>query len=103
MVCKQNGVVAKDSVWVFGAWTMGKNYALCNAIDFSKDLATGEIYRYQCEKFDEKYVDFKSAQNVRGDIKVRYDKTKYEDRERTFKKLSDLFVSIKIPPCFVEE
>jgi hypothetical protein len=103
MVCKQNGFVAKDSVWVFGAWTIGKNYALCNAIDFSKDLATGEIYRYQCEKFDDKYVNLKSAQNVRGDIKVRYDKNEYGDRERTFKKLSDLFVSIKIPPCFAEE
>jgi hypothetical protein len=103
MVCKQNGLVASDSVGVFGAWTIGRNYALCNVIDFSKDLATGEIYRYQCEKFDEKYANLKSAQNVRGDIKVRYDKNKYGDRERTFKKLSDLFVSIKIPPCFVEE
>ena len=103
MVCKQNGVVARDSVGVFGAWTIGRNYALCNAIDFSKDLATGEIYRYRCEQFDEKYANLKSAQNVRGDIKVSYDKNKYENRKSTLKKLSDIFVSIKIPPCFVEE
>ena len=45
----------------------------------------------------------KSAQNVRGDIKVRFDKNEYEDRKRTLKKLSDMFVSIEIPPCFVEE
>ena len=103
MVCKQNGFVADGSVGVFGAWTIGRNYALCNAIDFSKDLATGEIYRYQCEKFDDKYVNLKSAQNARGDIKVRFDKNEYEDRKRTLKKLSDMFVSIEIPPCFVEE
>jgi hypothetical protein len=103
MVCKQNGVVARDSVGVFGAWTIGRNYVLCNAIDFSKDLATGEIYRYRCEQFDEKYANLKSAQNVRGDIKVSYDKNKYENRKSTLKKLSDIFVSIKIPPCFVEE
>lgn len=103
MVCKQNGVVARDSVGVFGAWTIGRNYVPCNAIDFSKDLATGEIYRYRCEQFDEKYANLKSAQNVRGDIKVSYDKNKYENRKSTLKKLSDIFVSIKIPPCFVEE
>ena len=103
MVCKQNGFVADGSVGVFGAWTIGRNYAPCNAIDFSKDLATGEIYRYQCEKFDDKYVNLKSAQNVRGDIKVRFNKNEYEDRKRTLKKLSDMFVSIEIPPCFVEE
>ena len=103
MVCKQNGLVVSDSVGVFGAWRLGKNYALCNVIDFSKDLATGEIYRYQCEKFDEKYANLKSAQNVRGDIKVHFDKNKYKDRERTLKNLSDMFVTIKISPCFVEE
>ena len=70
---------------------------------FSKDLATGEIYRFQCEKFDEKDEKLKSAKNVRGDIKVSFNKNKYEDRERTLKKLSDQFVSIEIPSCFVEE
>jgi hypothetical protein len=45
----------------------------------------------------------KSAQNVRGDIKVSFNKNKYEDRERTLKKLSDQFVSIEISSCFVEE
>ena len=103
MVCKKDGFVANDFVGVFGAWTIGRNYVPCNAIDFSKDLATGEIYRYRCEQFDEKYANLKSAQNVRGDIKVSYDKNKYENRKSTLKKLSDIFVSIKIPPCFVEE
>ena len=106
MVCKQNGLISKDSVDVISrAWHLskGKAKSLCNAIDFSKDLATGEIYRYRCEQFDEKYANLKSAQNVRGDIKVSYDKNKYENRKSTLKKLSDIFVSIKIPPCFVEE
>lgn len=100
MVCKKDGFVANDFVGVFGAWRVGRNYVPCNAIDFSKDLATGEIYRFQCEKFDEK---LKSAKNVRGDIKVSFNKNKYEDRERMLKKLSDQFVSIEIPSCFVEE
>ena len=103
MVCKKDGFVANDFVGVFGAWRVGRNYVPCNAIDFSKDLATGEIYRFQCEKFDEKDEKLKSAKNVRGDIKVSFNKNKYEDRERTLKKLSDQFVSIEIPSCFVEE
>ena len=106
MVCKQNGLISKDSVDVISrAWHLskGKAKSLCNAIDFSKDLATGEIYRYQCEKFDEKDEKLKSSKNIQGFAIFSFDKYSGYDREMSKRTLKDLFVSLKIPPCFVEE
>ena len=102
MVCKRNGLISKDTVGVSGVGYLKYSKPLCNAIVFSKDLTTGEIYRYQCEKFDEKDEKLKTAKNIYGSVIVSF--YKYDvDRWLSTQKLKDQFVTLKIPPCFVEE
>ena len=97
MVCKKNGQAANDSVYVFGAPNT-KN-ALCNEITFTKDLATGDVNHYRCKNFD---VKAKLRKQVPLQAQVYFNKTYYKYsslRDFPFSRI----VTLKIPPCFVEE
>ena len=107
MVCKQNGQPAKDTVEI--VVDLDAKKSLCSEIIFTKDLVTGSVNHYECNEFNKKLeqneieiILNKLVQNeiipvFRNDIFVRSDEV-HDGRIS----LSDV-VSLKIPPCFVEE
>ena len=119
MVCKQNGQPAKDSVEIEGVSNERKK--LCSEIIFTKDLVTGSVNHYECNEFNKKLeqneneiILNKLAQNENEIIlnKLAQNEIIPVSTNRTFDRfdkvrygrisLSDV-VSLKIPPCFVEE
>ena len=99
MVCKQNGRTAKDSVEIVNAPNAKKE--LCNEITFSKDIATGEVIRYQCLEYEKKLPNGNSQENWSNHYFDK-DKAIYEEWDRMHMPISQR-ASLKIPPCFVEE
>ena len=99
MVCKQNGRTAKDSVEIVNAPDARKD--VCNEITFSKDIATGEVIRYECLEYEKKLPSGSSQKNYMNHY---FDKNKaiYEEWDRMYMPILRR-ASLKIPPCFVEE
>ncbi|MBQ7080703.1 MAG: hypothetical protein IJM92_13820 [Fibrobacter sp.] len=99
MVCKENGRDAKDSVDIVGAPDAKKD--LCNEITFSKDIATGEVIRYECLEYEKKLPSGNSQKNYMNHY---FDKNKaiYEEWDRMYMPILRR-ASLKIPSCFVEE
>ena len=128
MVCKQNGRISKDSVDIIGTHERDAKKDLCSEITFSKDLATGDIIRYMCTEFNKKTKDpcrekvssknpatkalFRAACDEKrkkkdGDSQDRpIVNQRYDKQYAVYGWLNDSLsnkVSLKIPPCFVEE
>ena len=99
MVCKQNGRTAKDSVEIVNAPDARKD--VCNEITFSKDIATGEVIRYECLEYEKKLPSGSSQKNYMNHY---FDKNKaiYEEWDRMYMPILRR-ASLKIPLCFVEE
>lgn len=128
MVCKRNGRVSKDSVDIIGTRERDAKKDLCSEITFSKDLASGDIIRYMCTEINKKTKDpcreMASTKNPAAKSLFRRaceEKRKkkdddsqdravvnqrYEKHYAVYGWLNDSLsnmVSLKIPPCFVEE
>jgi len=97
MVCKQNGRTAKDSVEIVNAPNAKKE--LCNEITFSKDIATGEVIRYECLEYEKKLANGNTQKNYMNHY---FDKNESIYDEWNHMPISQR-ASLKIPPCFVEE
>ena len=107
MVCKQNGQPAKDTVEI--VVDLDAKKSLCSEIIFTKDLVTGSVNHYECNEFNKKLeqneieiILNELGRNeiipvFRNDIFVRSDEV-HDGRIS----ISDV-VTLKIPPCFVEE
>ena len=107
MVCKQNGQSAKDTVEI--VVDLDAKKSLCSEIIFTKDLVTGNVNHYKCNEFNKK-VELNEIEIIlnelgrneiipvfRNDIFVRSDEV-HDGRLS----ISDV-VTLKIPPCFVDE
>ncbi len=128
MVCKQNGQISKDSVDIIGTHERDAKKDLCSEITFSKDLATGDIIRYMCTEFNKKTKDpcrekvssknpatkglyravcDEKRKKKDGDSQDRpFVNQRYDKQYAVYGWLNDSLsnkVSLKIPPCFVEE
>ena len=95
MVCKRKGQPSKASVEIVGDLDAEK--ALCSEIIFTKDFVSGNVNRYECNEFNKKSGRNEIIPVSRNDIFVRSDEVHYGRLS-----ISDV-VSLKIPPCFVEE
>ncbi len=96
MICKQNGRTAKDSVEIVNAPNAKKE--LCNEITFSKDIATGEVIRYECLEYEKKLANGNTQKNFMNHY---FDKNESIYDEWNHMPISQR-ASLKIPPCFVE-
>ena len=98
MACMQNGQISKDSVYIFGA-LYTKN-ALCNEITFSKDLATGGVNSYRCFDYD-RMAKFRKNIPLQAQVYFYKSDDYYHSSSGRFPR--SRVVTLKIPPCFVEE